>query len=194
MSNLTDAIDSVSVQIDTESNINLSALNADFFGSQIISNSEEKTDTKEEPKEQSLNEPIKTNTGEGRLDSRVVISFFDVVFSRLLQFGCSMGGIEVSAKELTLTPDEIKKIEPVASVIIDKYAVGMSPEVMLATLLLTIYGAKIMIALPEGKAKGTAKKAKIDKIKSSTETGNSDTKQTYAGARRGPKVKVKETE
>jgi len=197
MSDLLDAIENVATRNTSEAKINIDALNSDFFSSEI----KQDMNTISEPvlnnpsdAKTKIEEPAKpanaTNTGENSLDSRMIINFMDVVLSRLLQVGFSFGGIETSAKDFTLTPEEVKKIEPAASVVLNKYGMNLSPEWLLVLLVVSIYGAKIIMVLPEGRAKGDVKKARIKATKEEAKSTN----QSYSGAKRGPKPKLKPVE
>jgi len=187
MSELIDAIEKVSGNTDpAKAQIRFADLDSEFFASEVkketvvpqaqvvqpnlqnsapIVHATPNTSTEE-------SKPLNaTNTNENSLDSKAVILFADVVLSRLLQVGFSFGGIEANAKDFQLTPDEIKKIEPVASVVLNKHSLNLSPEWLLAITLASIYGAKIIMVLPEGKAKGEAKKARIQSVQEGARRG-----------------------
>lgn len=199
MSDLIDAINKVSANADPEkaktAKINVDALNTDFFASEVKptavpqaqavqSNSQSNAQSVPATPATST-EPEKpanaTNTDENKLDAEMAINFVDVVLSRMLQIGFAFGGVETTAKDFQLTPDEVRKLKAPASVVLNKYGMNLSPEWWLVICVVSIYGAKIMMAFPEGKAKGDAKKARIATLKKeSSEAG-------YSGAKRGRK-------
>ncbi len=94
------------------------------------------------------------------LDSTIIITFADMIISRVLSIGMNFAtGTKIPFSELQMNATEVNKIKPLASRLIEKYAVKFKDEYALLVMLFIIYGSKLAIAeMNSNKPKKEAKK------------------------------------
>lgn len=102
-----------------------------------------------------------SDTAPGVIDAKTAIAVADMLLSRVMTLTAKYMDLDASVSDFALSANEKKTLEPICGVLIQKYLPILTPEMQLGIIVVSIYGAKLLMLnkiTPEKKAALQARK------------------------------------